>query len=868
LRDIFGDEAYDLYERVDSVTLEFVTDLGRFRVPTSTPRSSMDKTMCVKVVPPRAFETYKEHNVNSFHVKGTLSAVQNSISRASYYAGSNTYGTAQVTMNLSYGDDAVLSRVISIEIRSVNDAPRWGLSSSQEERIVLSCNETTRLPSMSVHDIEAEAESAVMSVTLSAARGTIRMDSSSNIKYVVGNEKQGHQVLRFTGLVTDLNTALSQGVFYTAPSTASSLGDFDEVVFRVDDMGSSGQGGSLHAEKSVLIQVEPPNRDVQLQATFEGIRYVENSTKISIGSSIIVETEGTFGLLGISVLNGDLLLDNDVMVGGLSCSPEIASVVLRNNISVQEEDDDYYYCAGSIETLVRMLQDVSCSPHNMDSVVTVKFIMYVQDGSRWHQDSVMSQFSLYPNAHVLPIVRLDNNNVDTSSSYVEVEEDDMFELSRVEFQGEIVESLVVRLDVSGGSLKCSHSNACSLSESSSHEIREEKSLSSLNQALSHLAYVPSPNMNSLHDKDISFEMNITISMQRNESNSKQKTIQFFVLPTHDPPEITIVSSNLEVHTNEIIKIEGIMIHDEDKAELQHMTISVSHGSLHLDRMFGLRLVEQSETSIQVVGTSESLTRALESLSYVASSQEGSDTLEIQVEDSSLTRTSRTCTILTTFKPKQPVLIVPETTVRVHSRLENMKIEYDRLEEDLGLTVCASEGCVCKVLKASEEECVCASEDACVRVEDKLQSLNLLLKDKIRYVRNKNESYDDKIYVDLEFRDDTLTTISSTYKVHVSAMSIQYPPELVVPTTVELSMHDAFQSVILLSDSALLLRSNQDDVLELDLELQGQGVMRIGTIVRYSLCLLFSCSLQYTQTHTQKKHTHPTQCSNVNAGTGN
>ena len=164
--------------------------------------------------------------------------------------------------------------------------------------------------------------------------------------------------------------------------------------------------------------------------------------------------------------------------------------------------------------------------------------------------------------------------------------------------------------------------------------------------------------------------------------------------------------------------------------------------------------------------------------------------------------------------------------------------------------------------------MCASEDACVRVEDKLQSLNLLLKDKIRYVRNKNESYDDKIYVDLEFRDDTLTTISSTYKVHVSAMSIQYPPELVVPTTVELSMHDAFQSVILLSDSALLLRSNQDDVLELDLELQGQGVMRIGTIVRYSLSLLFSCSLQYTHTHTQKKHTHPTRRSNLNAGTGN
>eukprot|EP00938_MAST-03A_sp_MAST-3A-sp1_P006719 g6719.t1 len=821
LREIFGNDAYDLYERVNSVTLELETDLGLFRVPTSTPHSSMDRTMCVQVVPSRDFETYEEHTVNSFRVTGTMSAVQNSMSRASYFASTNVHGTAHVAMKLSHGDDATISRSITFEIRSVNDAPSWG-HIEEEEDVDLGCNESKVLLGLSVHDIEAEAESSIVSVTLSAARGTIRVvSSSSSIRYVVGDGNSAHQLLRFMGLVDDINQVLNHGIEYVAPSTASSLGDFDEVVFRVDDMGSSGQGGSQHAERSVLIRIEAPIRDVRIESTFEGIRYVENAlieNTIPIDSSVTIETESTFGLLAVAVSNGDL---NEHDTSGLSCAfQSVEQVKSAFGIVVEEHD---LYCAGSIEKLVSMIEYMSCSPHNMDSIVEVKFTVFVEDGTRWHVDSATSRFSLYPNEQVLPRI----HHID---DHIEILEDEAFELSRLEFQGDVVRPLLVRVRVlgEGGSLSCS-SVECPSGTASTREILEETSLSSLNLALSSLKYVPNANANSFDGENNTFALSILVAMQRNESNSRLETVRFTVLPSNDPPVITLLSSNVEVHSSESISVEGIEIYDEEKHEMQHLTLSVSSGTIHLERMFGLRLVEETETSVQVVGTAEVLTSALESLRYVSSSSSviHEDVLEIHVEDESGTRTSRSCTIQVTPKPKQPVLRVPDTILRLpeSNQLTGIKIEYD--DVDVGLTVCASEGCVMRTNDAEEEEC-------CVVVEDRTENLNTLLRDSILYLRNKNESYDDEIRVKLEYRDEVenaLVTTESVYKLHVSAVSIQRAPEMTVPDIVEKSMHDAFEGVTLLATHPLKVYDDDDEsTFELEIELQGHGFVSIEKIV--------------------------------------
>ena len=362
-------------------------------------------------------------------------------------------------------------------------------------------------------------------------------------------------------------------------------------------------------------------------------------------------------------------------------------------------------------------------------------------------------------------------------------------------------------------------------------------------------FVPNAHANSLNDKEGTFSVTLSLHFERDENITRQETIRFFVVPSNDPPRIMLPNETFEIYSNEENTIQGIEIHDEDKNDVQELKLSVSHGTINLDRMFGLRLVEKSENIIHLFGTSERLTTALKSLTYM-SSQEVIDKLEIFVKDSKEAQVTRTCNIVVSKKPVHPALRVPEIVIRVSDDdvpTAGVKILYDE-ESDakLGIRVCcASNGCLhWEGGEGNEMDC-------CVSAQDSVEMLNEILTNQIRYVRsNETTSYDDEIQVKLEFRDEIFNEMRSdikSYTVRIPSLSsISSTARLVVPSHLSKVMHEAFEGTLILEEEEeekiIVEFEDQDDVLELSIEIQGDGFLSLKTIVS-GIVILTDTSIQ-------------------------
>jgi hypothetical protein len=189
-------------------------------------------------------------SVVSGPVNGTL--VLNENGAFIYTPNPNYNGIDSFTYVASDGSLTSNIATVIITIDPVNDAPQHVLPNSQttarNRALEFSAAEGNGI---SIADVDAGT--SVMEVTLTVSNGTLTLDTTSGLTFIVGNGAND-ATMTFRGTMASINTALDGLVYrprgnFTGRATLS---------LSTSDLGNTGSGGSLTTTDTLAIDVLPP----------------------------------------------------------------------------------------------------------------------------------------------------------------------------------------------------------------------------------------------------------------------------------------------------------------------------------------------------------------------------------------------------------------------------------------------------------------------------------------------------------------------------------------------------------------------------------------------------------------------------------
>jgi len=174
-------------------------------------------------------------------------------------------GAPSRTITTTVNDGGVTSTAATtiVTVTGVNDAPVFtvaaGFALNEDVGRVFSTANGNRL---SVSDADANPAADALSVTLSAAHGTLTLSGVGGLAFTAG-DGASDAAMTFTGTANAINAAL-EGLSY-AP-----LGDYngsDLLSFSVNDLGHGGSGGDAKGDSKTINVVVNPIADVVNDST-------------------------------------------------------------------------------------------------------------------------------------------------------------------------------------------------------------------------------------------------------------------------------------------------------------------------------------------------------------------------------------------------------------------------------------------------------------------------------------------------------------------------------------------------------------------------------------------------------------------------
>jgi len=142
------------------------------------------------------------------------------------------------------------SATVNLQVNPVNDAP---VVQIEQPQITADQNEAVVIQGIRVGDVEAEAQNAPVTVTLTTGNGVLSVADSTTPIQIDGN---GSGKVTLRGTVSDINALLSQGVTFQPESDFS--GD-TSVVVSIRDNG--GAETALESTETVLIEIRSTTKD-------------------------------------------------------------------------------------------------------------------------------------------------------------------------------------------------------------------------------------------------------------------------------------------------------------------------------------------------------------------------------------------------------------------------------------------------------------------------------------------------------------------------------------------------------------------------------------------------------------------------------
>jgi uncharacterized protein YjiK len=191
---------------------------------------------------------------NTSAANGVL--VNNGDGTFTYTPGLNFNGNDSFTYTISDGQGGTATATVGITVTAVNDAPLVTVPGAQTTVEDVG----VKITGISVSDVDVNAGTGVMKVTLTVGRGSLSIATGISggltAMQITGNGT-GNVVLQ--GLVSAINATLSAGVGYLGTLNYHGTDTLNVVA---DDLGNAGAGGMLTALKSVSISVLSPTQQI------------------------------------------------------------------------------------------------------------------------------------------------------------------------------------------------------------------------------------------------------------------------------------------------------------------------------------------------------------------------------------------------------------------------------------------------------------------------------------------------------------------------------------------------------------------------------------------------------------------------------
>ncbi|XGW00223.1 MAG: cadherin-like domain-containing protein [Leptolyngbya sp. BL-A-14] len=203
-------------------------------------------------------------NTSSVAIRGNLSDINAALAGLSYRGNLNFNGADALVLNVSdqgatgSGPIGTDNRTLGITVTPVNDAPVITVPGSQ---IV---DEDTNLTLSGVSLVDVDANGNPITVTLSAANGTLTLDPLLT----------GNSTLTLTDTVDNINTAIAN-LTYRGKLNYNGA---DTITITANDQGNTGFGGALADTKTISVNVNAVNDAPVL--TVPGAQTVNEDTNL------------------------------------------------------------------------------------------------------------------------------------------------------------------------------------------------------------------------------------------------------------------------------------------------------------------------------------------------------------------------------------------------------------------------------------------------------------------------------------------------------------------------------------------------------------------------------------------------------------
>jgi hypothetical protein len=226
----------------------------------------------------------------------TITAAQ--IPTLTYSRAANANGAARSLFTFTVNDAGLgtVAATMTINVTAVNDAPVLTVPGTQTtvEDVAVT------MTGISVADVDVNAGTGVMKVTLSVASGkvTVPTDAPGGLT-VAGITGNGTGTLVLQGPIAAVNATLAAGVTYLGGLNFSGT---DTLTIVANDLGNTGAGGALTDSKVVSIKVQSPTEQIAgLQDMVEAL-YAQATINQGQANSLLVKLGNAQAAIAIGKL--------------------------------------------------------------------------------------------------------------------------------------------------------------------------------------------------------------------------------------------------------------------------------------------------------------------------------------------------------------------------------------------------------------------------------------------------------------------------------------------------------------------------------------------------------------------------------------
>jgi large repetitive protein len=449
---------------------------------------------------------------------------------------------------------------------------------------------------------------ALERVTLSVSNGTLSLGSTSGITFPTGTSDNSALIV-IEGTISDLNNAINNLIYRPSADYNGS----DTLTITVNDQGTS-VGGAKTTTQTVAITVRPVNDAPVLTAP--GTAAATTAAPVTISGFDYADVDAGNGTMQATMTVGHGTLTVAAAAGLTIAGNGTASVTVTGTLaalhaglaSVTYKSD--YAFAGD-DTLTTKIDDRGNTGSGgalFDQKVTV---ITVAKGV--NQPPVLTA----------PASKVVDEDVLSALTGISIRDDEAGSLDEK-----------VTLSVAHGTLSLgSAGGLTSISGAGTGTLVIQGSVANLNAALATLKYQGVLNYNGADQLDI------TVDDLGNFGNDGSKTatssVAITVNPINDAPTLT-APDPVATLTATPVDLIGLVIDDVDVGSgNMKVSLSVTHGRLHIADLTGLAVLSGSNDSASVTleGTLAALNAALGTIGYTSDiAFAGTDTLRITVDD--------------------------------------------------------------------------------------------------------------------------------------------------------------------------------------------------------------------------------------------